>query len=107
MAMCESMMWRCISIPGRGMTTSRNPTSCSRASSHNVSRSVTVYVPVDAVVSERIKGERGTTATVSLSAAKKARGLTVTTTPVATSLAVMLGEPNTLSAKKVLLAAPK
>jgi Peptidase family M23 len=73
----------------------------------NVSRSVTVYVPVDAVISARIKGERGTTATVSLAAAKKDRGLTLTTTPAAPTLDLMLGRPDTLTAKRILLAAPK
>jgi len=74
---------------------------------HNVSRSVTVYVPVDALISERIKGERGTTATVSMSAAKKDRGLTLTMAPEMPTLEAMLGEPDTLTAKKVVLAAPK
>lgn len=71
-----------------------------------VSRSVSVYVPVDALIAEKLKGRR-TTATVSLSAATKARRLTVTTTFAAPSLPMLLGKPNTLTAKKVLLAAAK
>jgi Peptidase family M23 len=71
-----------------------------------VSRGVTVYVPVDALIMAKQKG-RETTATVSLAAAKKDRGLTLTTMPTARSLAVLRGLPNTLSAKKILLATPK
>lgn len=73
---------------------------------NNVSRSVTVYVPVDAEIAAKVKG-RETTATVSLAAAKKDRGLTLTTMPVAPTLSVLRGLDNTLSAKKILLAAPK
>jgi Peptidase family M23 len=72
----------------------------------DVSRSLTVYVPVDAVISAKQKG-RSTTATVSLSAAKKDRGLKVGTIRQEPTLALMRGQPNQLTAAKILLAAPK
>jgi peptidase M23-like protein len=73
----------------------------------NVSRDLTIYVPVDAVVAEKLRDGRGPTATVSLAAAKKGRGVTITTSREAVSLPLLQGRLDTLSAAKVLLAAPK
>ena len=72
----------------------------------NVSRDLTIYVPADALISEKLKG-RATTATVSLAAAKKGRGVTVKTPRQAVSLPLLVGKVDTLSATTVLLAAPK
>ena len=67
-----------------------------------VSRNVTVYVPVDTLIAAKVKG-RETTATVSLSAAKKNRGLTLWTMPAPPTLPLLRGLDNELSAKKILL----
>jgi hypothetical protein len=74
---------------------------------HQFGRDVTVYVPSDAAVSERIKGGRGASSTVSLADARKGQGVTVTTSRQPAKLSLFLGQPLALSAAEIMLAAPK